>query len=185
MNGLWPHWLHPFWLLALPLLAWLIWRLWHRQQRAGRWQNLLPVAFHQVLLGGGKQRSSRLPWLALGLAWLLALLALLGPSWQRAEQVSLKRADPLVVVLQLTPSMLAADVAPNRLQQAKRKLLDLLDSRRDAQTAIVVYAGSAHTLVPLSDDLATTRNLLESLKPSIMPEPGQRADLAVAQAHQY
>ena len=63
--------------------------------------------------------------LALGLGWLLAVLALLGPSWQRVEQVNLKRADPLVVVLDLSTSMLASDVAPNRLEQAKRKLLDL------------------------------------------------------------
>ena len=182
MIALWPHWLRPFWLLLVPLLAWLIWHLWHRQQRAGRWQSLLPPAFHQVLLGGVSRRNSRLPWLALGLAWLLALLALLGPSWQRVEQVNLKRADPLVVVLDLSTSMLASDVAPNRLEQAKRKLLDLLHSRRDAPTGIVVFAGSAHTLVPLSDDLATSRNLLEALKPSIMPQVGQRADLAVAKA---
>ncbi len=182
MMALWPHWLRPFWLLLVPLLAWLIWHLWHRQQRAGRWQSLLPPAFHQVLLGGVSRRNSRLPWLALGLAWLLALLALLGPSWQRVEQVNLKRADPLVVVLDLSTSMLATDVAPNRLEQAKRKLLDLLHSRRDAPTGIVVFAGSAHTLVPLSDDLATTRNLLEALNPAIMPTAGQRADLGVRQA---
>lgn len=182
MMTLWPHWLRPFWLLLVPLLAWLIWHLWHRQQRAGRWQSLLPPAFHQVLLGGVSRRNSRLPWLALGLGWLLAVLALLGPSWQRVEQVNLKRADPLVVVLDLSTSMLASDVAPNRLEQAKRKLLDLLHSRRDAPTGIVVFAGSAHTLVPLSDDLATTRNLLEALNPAIMPSPGQRADLGVRQA---
>ena len=182
MIALWPHWLRPYWLLLLPLLGWLVYYLWHRQQRAGRWQSLLPPAFHQVLLGSVRQRNNRLPWLALGLAWLLALLALLGPSWQRVEQVNLKRADPLVVVLDMTPAMLAADVAPNRLAQAKRKLLDLLRSRRDAPTAIVVFAGSAHTLVPLSDDLATTSNLLESLTPTIMPSPGQRADLGVRQA---
>ncbi|MFZ3182628.1 MAG: VWA domain-containing protein [Pseudomonas sp.] len=182
LSGLWPHWLRPFWLLLLPLLGWLLWQLWHRQQRAGRWQSLLPAAFHQVLLSGASRRNSRLPWLALALAWLLALLALLGPGWERVEQNSLKRADPLVVVLELTPAMLASDVQPNRLAQAKRKLLDLLQSRRDAQTAIVVFAGSAHTLVPLSDDLATSRNLLESLSPAIMPEAGQRADLAVSLA---
>lgn len=182
MIALWPHWLRPFWLLLLPLFGWLLWRLWHRERRSGRWQMLLPPAFHEVLLSGGRGRSSRLPWIALGLAWLLALLALLGPSWQRTEQVSQKRSDPLVVLLELTPEMLATDAAPNRLAQARRKLLDLLDARSEAQTAIVVYAGSAHTLVPLSDDHATARNLLEALKPSIMPEPGQRADLAVGQA---
>ncbi len=184
LQGLWPHWLRLYWLLAVPLLAGLLWQLWHREKRAGRWQLLLPPAFHAALLSGGRGRASRLPWIALGLAWLLALLALLGPSWQRLEQSNLKPADPLVILLELTPQMLASDTPPNRLEQAKRKLLDLLQARRDAQTAIVVFAGSAHTLVPLSDDLATSRNLLESLTPSIMPEPGRRADLALDKALQ-
>lgn len=181
-TGLWPHWLRPLWLLLLPLMAWLLWLLAHREQRSGRWQTLLPPAFHAVLLRGGQGRASRLPWIALGLAWLLAVVALLGPSWQRIEQNDLKPADPLVVMLELTPQMLASDASPNRLAQARRKLLDLLQARGDAQTAIVVYAGSAHTVVPLSDDLGTSRNLLEALKPSIMPEPGKRADLAVGKA---
>ncbi|MGQ7957360.1 VWA domain-containing protein [Pseudomonas sp. SP16.1] len=184
MTPLWPEWLRPLWLLLAPLLAWLLWRLWHRERQSGRWQLLLPAAFHQALLEGGSGRTSKLPWLALGLAWLLAMLALLGPSWQRVEQSSQKPADTLVVLLELTPQMLATDAAPNRLEQARRKLLDLLEARRDAQTAIIVYAGSAHSLVPLSDDLATSRNLLEALKPSLMPEPGRRADLAVARALQ-
>ncbi|WP_349616605.1 VWA domain-containing protein [Azotobacter salinestris] len=180
MNILWPHWLRPEWLLLLPLLAWLLWRLWHRERRAGRWELLLPPAFHAALLGARAGRGNRLPWIALGLAWLLALVALLGPSWQRIEQLPLKRADPLVVLLELTPSMLAGDLAPNRLALARHKLLDLLEARQEAQTAVVVYAGSAHTLVPLSDDLETTRNLLDALAPPIMPVAGRRADLAVA-----
>ncbi|WP_043228897.1 VWA domain-containing protein [Pseudomonas sp. CF161] len=184
MAALWPHWFRPAWLLLLLPLGWLLWHLWHRQKRAGRWQMILPPAFHAALLSGGNGRESKMPWVVLGLAWLIAVLALLGPSWQRVEQISQKPADPLVVLLELTPQMLASDVPPNRLEQARRKLLDLLQLRSDAQTAIVVYAGSAHTLVPLSDDLATSRNLLEALKPSIMPEAGQRADLAVHKALQ-
>ncbi len=178
----WPHWLRPGWLLILPLLGWLVWRLWHRQRRVGRWQMILPGAFHSVLLSGGSGRESKLPWIALSFGWLLALLALLGPSWQRVEQTSQKPVDPLVVLLELTPEMLAADSPPSRLEQAKRKLLDLLQARGDSQTAIIVYAGSAHTLVPLSDDLGTSKNLLDAIKPSIMPEGGQRADLAVRKA---
>ncbi len=180
MSELLPHLLRPYWLLIVPLLIWLLWRLWHRQLQVGRWQRLLPEAFHAVLLTRGRLRHSRLPWLVLGLAWLLAVIALLGPSWQRFEQPSIKRSDPLVVLLELTPSMLASDAPPTRLEQAKRKLLDLLERRQDVQTAVVVFAGSAHTVVPLSDDLATTRNLLDALHPTLMPEPGQRSDLAVA-----
>ena len=179
MIAFWPQWLRPAWLIVLPLLAWLLWKLWHRQKRAGRWQMILPPSFHAVLLGGGTGRDSKLPWIALGLAWLLSVLALIGPSWQRLEETRQRPADPLVILLELTPQMLAEDVAPTRLEQARRKILDLLEHRRDSQTAIIVYAGSAHTLVPLSDDLATSRNLLEALDPSIMPQAGQRADLAV------
>lgn len=181
MNALMPYLLRPWWLLAVPVLAWLLWRLWHRQRQVGRWQRLIPAAFQAVLLTQGRQRTSRLPWALLALGWALGMLVLLGPSWQRLEQPSLKRAAPLVVLLEMTPAMLAGDVPPTRLEQARRKLLDLLLARADAHTAVVVYAGSAHTLVPLSDDLATTANLLQAIKPSLMPESGQRVDLAVEQ----
>ena len=181
MSEIWPHLLRPWWLLLAPLLIWLLWRLWHRRRQTGSWQRLLPEAFHGVLLTSGKLRSSRLPWLLLGCAWLLAGLALLGPSWQQAEQPGLSRDDPLVILLELTPAMLAADVQPSRLEHAKHKILDLLQARQDAQTAVVVFAGSAHTLVPLTRDLATTQNLLDALHPELMPAAGQRADLAVAQ----
>ncbi|SEJ24592.1 Ca-activated chloride channel family protein [Pseudomonas linyingensis] len=182
MSDLLPHLARPAWLLLLPLGGWLLWRLWHRERRLGRWQALLPAAFQPWLLQGGRHRQSRLAWLLLGLAWLLALLALIGPGWQRLQQPAQLRSDPLVAIIELTPQMLAADLAPNRLEQTRRKLLDLLAARGEAQTAIVVYAGSAHVLVPLSDDLATAQNLLGALTPSLMPAPGQRADLAVQRA---
>ena len=182
IEALWPHWFRPLSLLVLPLLGWLLWQLWHRQKRAGRWQMILPTAFHRVLLNGGSRNSSKLHLIALGLGWTLAALALLGPSWQRVEESTQKPLDPLVVLLELTPDMLATDTPPNRLEQARRKLFDLLRARSDSQTAIIVYAGSAHTLVPLSDDLGTSRNLLDAIKPSIMPEEGHRADLAVKKA---
>lgn len=176
-----PHLLRPFWLLMMPLPIWLLWHLWRRQRQTGRWQRLLPEAFHAALLTRGRLRNSKLPWILLGCAWLLASLALLGPSWHKLEQPSMSRADPLVILLETTPAMLATDVHPSRLEQAKRKIVDLLQTREDAQTAVVVFAGSAHTLVPLSNDMATTQNLLGALKPELMPEPGHRADLAVAQ----
>ena len=182
MSELLPHLLRPYWLLILPFPILLLWRLWHRQRQIGRWQRLLPEAFHSALLTRGKLRSSRRPWLLLGFCWLLACLALLGPSWQHAEQPGMSRTDPLVIILETTPAMLASDVRPNRLEQAKRKILDLLQARPDAQTAVVAFAGSAHTLVPLTNDIATTQNLLGALQPDLMPEPGHRADLAVAHA---
>jgi Ca-activated chloride channel family protein len=83
MIDLWPHWFRPWWLLLLPLLGWLLWQLWHRQKRAGRWQMILPPAFHAVLLSGGsgaKAAAVGRPRHGLAIAvWLL------GPSWQRSN----------------------------------------------------------------------------------------------------
>ena len=120
MIELWPQWLRPLWLLVVPLLGWLLFKLWHRRKRAGRWQMILPPAFHAVLLGGGSGSTSKLPWVVLGLAWALVVMALLGPSWQRVEENRQRPADPLVILLELTPQMLAEDSPPNRLEQARR-----------------------------------------------------------------
>jgi Ca-activated chloride channel family protein len=179
-----PHLSRPFWLLALPLLFWLLWKLWHRPRRVGHWQRLLPTAFHEWLLTTPSAETQRLPLLMFALGATLAILALSGPSWERAEQPAYTRTDPLVIVLNMTPDMQASDVLPSRLVNAQHTILDLLAARRDAETAIVVYAGSSHILVPLTNDLRTAQNLLEAVRPSIMPEAGERGDLAVRQALQ-
>lgn len=184
MMSLIPHLSRPLWLLAFPVLLWLLWKLWHRPRRVGHWQRLLPTAFHEWLLTTPSRDTQRLPLLLFGLGAALAILALSGPSWQRAEQPAYTRTDPLVIVLDMTPDMLASDVSPSRLIQAQHTILDLLAARRDAETAIVVYAGSSHVLVPLTNDLHTAQSLLEAVRPAIMPEAGERADLAVRQALQ-
>lgn len=177
-----PLFLRPYWLLALLPVALVIWSLRQRRHRHGRWEALLPPALHPWLLADSERQRSPLGLILLGLAGLLACLALAGPSWQQGEPQNFRRNDPLVVVLALTPDLLATDVVPNRLLAVQRKLQDLLKARQDGETAIVVYAGSAHTLVPLTDDLPTMDNLLKALRPSIMPVPGQRADLGIAKA---
>lgn len=181
MMEFWPHFLRPAWLLALPVVVGWLWYGQQRRQNTGYWHQVLPPQFHSLLLTQGRQQSTQ--WLnpVLALGWLLAVLALAGPSWQQNTQ-SPPVAEPLVVVLEMTPDLYATDTPPNRLQQARHKLLDLLRLRQGAQTGVVVFAGSAHTLVPLSTDLATTQNLLDALTPALMPTPGRRADLGVAQA---
>lgn len=181
---MWPHFERPYLLLLLIPVALIGWYQWRHAKRLGQWQSLLPVALHPWLLSGRDVRPSRLPKALLAIAWLLAVLALSGPSWEKLEQPSYRSSDALVIVLDASQFMLASDVQPNRLAHAKRKIMDLLESRDDALTGIVVYAGSSHTLVPLSNDLGTARNLLDAVKPDIMPLAGQRADLGVARAVQ-
>jgi len=80
-----------------------------------------------------------------------------------------KKEDAMVIVLDLSLSMFAPDHIPNRLDLAKRKLRDILVLRNEGQTALVVYAGDAHTVTPLTDDVVTIAALVPSLSPNIMP----------------
>lgn len=184
MMSLWPHWQRPFVFLILPLLIWLIWKLWHFHEIKGSWRKLIPVTFQPWLLRGTSAQESSIPKIIFTLGTLLAFIALLGPSWKHVEQPPLKIDSPLVVVLDLTPNMFSHDIPPSRLESAKRKILDIIANRKDAQTAIVVYSGSAHTVTPLSDDQATITNLLSAVSPNIMPKIGNRADLGVKKALQ-
>tara|TARA_B100000003_G_scaffold182005_1_gene174189 strand:- start:71 stop:1543 length:1473 start_codon:yes stop_codon:yes gene_type:complete len=87
-------------------------------------------------------------------------------------------------VLDLSLSMFAPDHNPSRLDLAKRKLRDILALREEGQTALVVYAGDAHTVTPLTDDVVTIDALVPSLSPNIMPlfgsDPIPAIDMAIS-----
>ena len=101
-----------------------------------------------------------------------------GPAWERLRQPMMVRDQARVILLDLSYSMLAKDLQPNRLERARYKIEDLLNRFQEGQTAIVLYAGDAHTLVPLTEDVKTIRALLPSLHPRLMPVHGSRPDLA-------
>lgn len=181
----WPEWTRLYWLISLPFAILLLWALLRLQQHHKNWHSLLPQPFQALLLKRSTPQQRTFSILLLALAWLCALLALLGPSWQSSQpevNSEYTRHPPLVIIIQLTPDVLASDLAPNRLQHIRAKVEQLLQQRKDAFTALVVYAGSAHTLVPLSNDLFTSQNLLQALHPDLMPSAGQRADLAMQRA---
>lgn len=182
----WPEWTRLYWLLCVPIALLLLWALQRSYQHQLDWRTVLPKEFHAILLSKHAPRQRNIRYLLLGAAWLCALLALLGPSWESTtEQPKHDRHfAPLVIAIQLTPDMLANDLQPSRLHHVREKILSLLEQRDTAFTALVVYAGSAHTLVPLSNDLLTSQNLLQALQPDLMPVSGQRADLAIERAIQ-
>ena len=163
-------------LLACPLVALA---LWYRRVHQGDWTKVIDAELLPYLLSDqrSKAQGSRI-WMP---TLLLALVTLgaAGPSVQRVELPVIKRADALVIVLDLSASMLAADVQPSRVQRARQKILDLLDTREEGVTGLVVFAGDAHVVTPLTDDTRTIANLMPALSPAIMPLPGADAASAV------
>lgn len=175
------HFLHPYWLLALPpLLALAVW-LARRRGRDGGWTRLLDGELLPLLrLSEGDRGSS--PWRLFGLIWTLAVLALAGPTWQRQVTPAYRAPAAWIVALGLSPSMDAADVSPSRIARARFGIDDLLAAAQDARVGLVAFAGDAYTVTPLTSDVATVHNLAQALAPNLMPEFGERLAPALEMA---
>jgi Ca-activated chloride channel family protein len=177
------HFLRPIWLLALiPVLLFFV-AMWRVNSVVTAWDKAIDKNLLPYLLDRSKNASQRTPLILLFAAWALSILALAGPVWEQLPQPVQKKEDALVIVFDLSLSMFAPDHAPNRLDLAKRKLRDILALREEGQTALVVYAGDAHTVTPLTDDVVTIEALVPSLSPNIMPlfgsKPVEAIELAI------
>jgi Ca-activated chloride channel family protein len=115
------------------------------------------------------------------LAWLLAVGALSAPAWQKIAAPLYVNGAARVVVLSLSDDMLAQDMQPDRMTRARFAVRDLLNGAGDARMALVAYAGAAFTVAPLTDDKNTILNLLQALKPDVMPVPGNDAAAGIRQ----
>lgn len=176
------HFLRPAWLLALPVMALLWWLI--RPRAVHRAPPADGIAPHlaAALQVGDRARRRVYPIDGVTLAGLLLALAVAGPAWTRIPNPLVANTAPLVVALAVTDSMQSPDLAPTRQDRARFKILDLIETRAGARTALVAYAGTAHRVSPLTEDPNILRPLLEGLTPAAMPEPGARADAALALA---
>ncbi|WP_375170279.1 VWA domain-containing protein [Marinobacter sp.] len=178
------HFLRPFWLLLLLSLPLIYVGLRHLRLGDSGWARIIPARLLSPLVrhDGAPTQRQRSPVLPVTLAITVLTIALAGPAWREAPTPLKQPGDSLVIVLDLSLSMLATDVQPDRLTLAKRKIRDILDARQGSLNGLIVYAADAHVVAPLTDDNKTIEGMLDVLEPVIMPAPGNRADLAVARA---
>lgn len=178
------HWLRPWWLLGvLPIVVMCI-LLWRQKRRDTQWQTIIAPQLLHYLLEGQVSRSFRWQLSALITGWIIACIALAGPTWQQIPQPIHKNESAVVLLWDLSPSMLAEDIVPSRLVRARHKITDFLNARTEGLTALVAYAGEAHVVAPLTDDTDTIINLLPALYPGMMPLPGSNVEMAVEKAFQ-
>ena len=183
-----PDWLRPELLALIPLVLIAWWWAGRHPSRRDDWQRIMPAAFIAALARGpsparpGRRWLPRLqhPWWLL--CGILLSLAAAGPSFRDQPAPALAAEDNLVILLDLSFSMWANDQQPSRIQRARQKISEALLRRTEGSTGIVAYAGSSHVVAPLTPDRATLENLLPVLDPGIMPSPGSRPDLALADA---
>lgn len=173
------HFLRPWWLLAIPVFWLLGWWYQRSLARGGVWKEwvdpgLLPYVVEEAPGAGQRTRMG-----LLGLATMLALVAVAGPTWQRIPVPVFRNESALVIVLDLSASMNAADIQPTRLEMAKFKIADLLKLRKSGQNALVVFAAQGFVVTPLTDDTTTLLGHLQGLDTSIMPSQGSEPATAL------
>ncbi len=176
--------LRPQWFLCvIPVLV-LGWLLWKKKLGSREWVQVIDPVLLPYLLQDGKGKTSNwfsIFWILLS---LLIITALAGPAWKKIPLPVFNQQSALVILLDLSQSMDAGDIKPSRLARARLKIADLLKTRKEGQTALIAYAGTAYTVTPLTDDTQTIQSLLSSLTTNIMPSQGSRTDLAIEKAIQ-
>lgn len=152
-----PAWL---WLLAaVPLLT--IWYYRKQNQRYPRWQvsDLSGLGSESALRG---QLRILLPLLR-GLAWVMLVIAMARPQATLQQQNIKAEGIDIMLVLDLSSSMLARDFKPDRLEASKRVASDFIDNRTYDRIGLVAFAGEAFTQCPLTTDHAVLKELLNGL----------------------
>ena len=147
------HFLYPWWLLLLLPLALLLWQLRRRRGAGdGAWSKLVDPLLQPYVIVQGEAAQRDRSWLLAALAGIIAILALAGPAWKKQPQPVHRLQSPLVILLDLSASMYAQDIKPSRLTRARFELSDLLEARREGQTGLIVFAGDAFAVTPLTED---------------------------------
>lgn len=175
----------PLALLLIPSLWLLIVLALLSRRRLQQWEHLIERSFHRKLLIALPASGRFWPSILLGLASLCLALALSQPQLSRQTTSTHAPASlPLVILLPLTEDSLRRDSPPSRLLLMQTQAQLFAEQRLPAQSALVAYAASAHTLAALNDDPVAMHSLLQAAQPELMPMQGQNAAAAVELAQQ-
>ena len=175
------HFIRPAWLLLVPLAIGLWW-FWQRQREPLRgWREQMdPELLAALVVGDGAKRDRAAHWLLAG--WILAAIAIAGPTWRLEPNPFADDALPLMILLKASETMELADPAPTRMERAQLKIADLAERRNGQPLGLIAYAGSAHLVLPPTRYTELISQMAAEISPAIMPMPGDRLDLAIRRA---
>jgi len=167
-----PQWAQLFWALAA-LLAVLFWL----GRRGGAQLSLFMSSQLQerlVRMPGQWRRTLRVG--LLGLCFAFLILALMRPQWGLRYVTTPRAGAEIMICLDVSRSMLAEDVAPNRLERAKAEITDLLSYLREDKVGLIAFAGRATILSPLTPDFGFLRLVLDNAGPQSVTRGGTRLE---------
>jgi len=186
------HFVRPLWLLAIIVLFLVLWLLKKHRFHQSPWQQFLPAHLSRVLVEGATNNSvttkqplhDRLFLIRPFFIGLLSIIALAGPAWEKLPQPVYQTERGSVLIMDMSYSMYATDIKPNRLTRARFKAVDLLSKLKNGDVGLIAYAGDAFVISPLTQDVKNIELLLPSLTPEIMPVLGANPYAALVLAHE-
>ena len=115
-------------------------------------------------------------------ALILLIVAAARPQYGQKEKTVKRQGIEVMVALDISNSMLAEDVAPNRLDRAKQMLSKMIDNMVDDKVGLVVFAGDAFTQLPITCDYVSAKMFLNTISPTLIPTQGTAIGAALQTA---
>jgi Ca-activated chloride channel family protein len=167
------HVLRPYWLLAFIIIFYIMRAFALRDDSLAQWRSLMSTQILSHLTVSGNNSN----WLSpQKMSLILAIplcIVLMGPTWQQQASPFSENNAALIIALDVSKTMEQGDVQPSRLLRAKQKIIELLELRGDSKTALIAFAGSAHIVMPITNDREMIRHFLDALDEKIMPISGK------------
>ena len=177
------HFIRPEWLFAIPLVFIIIYLLKRLQISNSGWQQVIPAHLAQKLIDGDNNHKQGFSLVIPAILTLLAIIALAGPAWQKLPQPVYNVQKGAVIIMDMSNSMYATDLSPNRLTRARYKAIDLLEKLNEGDIGLIAYAGDSFIISPLTEDINNIKLLLPALSPQLMPVQGSNPLLALTMAN--
>ena len=136
-----------------------------------------PELTRQLFLGVSRWRPEVKFWITM-LALASFIVALARPQFGTRLDTRERTGIEAIIALDVSNSMLAEDVKPNRLEKAKMMVSNMVDGMRDDKIGLIVFAGQAFVQLPITSDYVSAKMFLETISPSMMSVQG--TDIAEA-----
>lgn len=172
------HFLRPEWLWGLAVLLLLPLLAGKGRSNGGLWRDFCDRILLRPQLVAGTGAKTFVPAVLAGACWVLAVLSLAGPAWERLPQPAVKKGVDTVYLLDISVFMTPSDVKPSRMDRARFKLHDFLQKSKDGQNALVLYDNEPFVAVPLTQDVKVIDQMLPSVQAGMMG--GRTPDAAKA-----
>ncbi|MDR1673668.1 MAG: VWA domain-containing protein [Bacteroidales bacterium] len=153
--------------------------VWSQVARKRNIRRLGDVELVSRLMPDASSRKPVLKFVLLVSAFALAVAGMAGPKFGTKMEEQKRHGSEIIIALDVSSSMMAEDIQPNRLERAKQALSRLVDRLGDNKIGLVVFAGEAYTQLPITSDYVSAKMFLSTISTDIVPVQGTAIGTAI------